>query len=118
VNTCKNRLNSRAHRQKRRTVALDNPGTDGGSAAYEVKNGSPGPAARLERKERAAMVQKAIDTLDADRKSVVILRDIQGLAYEEIAAVTGFALGTVKSKLARARAELREKLRSVIDNGL
>ncbi|MBW2283452.1 MAG: sigma-70 family RNA polymerase sigma factor, partial [Deltaproteobacteria bacterium] len=118
VNTCKNRLNSKAHRQKRRTVALDNPAAEGGSAAYQVKNGSPGPAARLERKERAAMVQKAIDALDADRKTVVTLRDIQGLTYEEIAAITGFALGTVKSKIARARAELRERLRSVIGNGM
>jgi RNA polymerase sigma-70 factor (ECF subfamily) len=118
VNTCKNRLNSKAHRQRRRTVALDNPGPDGGAAGYQVRNGSPDPAARLERKERAAMVQRAIDRLDSDRKTVVILRDIQGLAYEEIAAVTGLALGTVKSRIARARADLREKLRSVIDNGV
>jgi len=42
------------------------------------------------------------------------LRDIEGLPYEEISEVTGYNLGTVKSKLARARQELREKLKGLI----
>lgn len=117
VNGCTNRLHSKAHRQKSRTVALDNPGPGGGQA-YRLENGSPGPAAQLERKERAALVQEAVDALAPDQKTVVTLRDIQGLSYEEISGITGLALGTVKSKIARARAELRGRLRGVIGNGM
>ena len=45
---------------------------------------------------------------------MVVLRDIEGLTYDEIAKITGFNLGTVKSKLARARSDLRKKLRGVV----
>jgi len=117
VNGCTNRLNSKAHRQKRHTVALDNPGP-GRDCARRVANGSPDPADRLEEKERAALVQEALDALAPDQKTVVTLRDIQGLSYEEISGITGLALGTVKSKIARARAELRDRLKGVIGNGM
>jgi len=59
-------------------------------------------------------VQNAIHALAGDKKTVVILRDIQGLSYEEIVTITGLSLGTVKSKLARARLALRKKLESVL----
>jgi len=117
VNRCTNRLNSKAYRQKRRTVALDNPGSLG-AEGYRLENGSPGPSAQLESKERSALVQKALDALAPDQKTVVTLRDIQGLSYEEISSVTGLALGTVKSRIARARAELRDRLGGVAGNGL
>ena len=60
------------------------------------------------------LIQKAIDSLPEEQKAVVVLRDIEGLPYEEIANITGYNLGTVKSKLSRARADLRKKLRGVI----
>ena len=47
-------------------------------------------------------------------RGAVVLRDIEGLSYDEIAKITGLNLGTVKSKLARARLDLREKLSGVI----
>ena len=45
---------------------------------------------------------------------MIVLRDIEGFSYEEIAKISGVTLGTVKSRLARARAELRKKLRGVL----
>jgi RNA polymerase sigma-70 factor (ECF subfamily) len=45
---------------------------------------------------------------------VIILRDIEGLSYQEIISITGYRLGTLKSKLARARASLRQKLGRMI----
>ena len=57
------------------------------------------------------LLKKAIASLPPDQKTVVILRDIQGLPYEEISGVTGLNLGTVKSRLSRARQGLKEKLR-------
>lgn len=46
-----------------------------------------------------------------DHRAVIILRDIEGFSYEEISEITGHKLGTVKSKLSRARNDLREKLK-------
>jgi RNA polymerase sigma-70 factor (ECF subfamily) len=60
------------------------------------------------------LIQEAINKLPAEQKEVVTLRDIEGFSYEEVAEITGFNLGTVKSRLARARLDLRKKLRSVI----
>lgn len=119
VNTCKNRLKSSAFRQKKRTVFLNNPHrTEDNRQSMEILDNSPSPVAELERKERMKAIQAAIDTLTPERKEAVILKDIEGLSYEEIADITGQALGTVKSRLARARLDLRNKLRSFFANEL
>jgi RNA polymerase sigma-70 factor (ECF subfamily) len=68
----------------------------------------------LEKKERVILIQKAINLLPIEHKTVVVLRDIEGLSYEEITHATGLNLGTVKSRLARARRELRKKLEGAI----
>ena len=72
------------------------------------------PIAELEKKERIRLIQNAIDSLPVGQKDVVILRDIEGLSYEEIINITGYRLGTLKSKLSRARHELRQRLRRII----
>lgn len=114
VNTCKNKLKSSAYRQKKRMVSLDNPGSpDKSQPAMELQDETYSPVTELEKKERLRMVQEAINTLPTEQKEVVTLRDIEGLSYEEIVEITGFNLGTVKSRLARARLDLRKKLRSV-----
>ena len=115
VNTCKNKLGSAAYRAKRKTVSLDNPGNnEDGPLPMEIRNGTPSPLARMEEKEKMALVQRALDTLPTEFKMVVTLRDVEGLSYEEIAEVTGLNLGTVKSRIARARTDLRNKLRGVL----
>ena len=68
----------------------------------------------LESKERSTIISGAIDSLSGLKKTVVVLRDIEGLAYNEISEITGLKPGTVKSKLARARADLRKKLKNVL----
>jgi RNA polymerase sigma-70 factor (ECF subfamily) len=60
------------------------------------------------------LISEAMNSLPSEQKTVVTLRDIEGLTYEEIAQITGFNLGTVKSRLSRARMDLRNRLRSVI----
>ena len=115
VNTCKNRLKSMDFRFKKVLGSLNgkqNPGND--QPVMEIADDSSSPALELEKKESALLVQKAINALSPDKKTVVILRDIQGLSYEEIAGVTGFSMGTVKSKLARARVALRKKLEGAV----
>ena len=115
VNTCKNKLKSAEYRQKKKMVSLDNPvSLDHSSPAIEIKDETHSPAMELEKKERVRLIQEAINALPPGQKEVVTLRDIEGFSYEEIAQITGINLGTVKSRLARARLELRRKLRSVI----
>ena len=115
VNTCKNRRKSSEYRLKRKMVPLHNPGEDhGGGDSVEIRDDSPTPLNGLEEKERGRAIRKAVDSLHPEQKEVIALRDIQGLSYEEIVMITGLNLGTVKSRIARARVELREKLRSII----
>lgn len=68
------------------------------------------PAAGVERREVEAALHRAIEALPEERRIVVILRDLEGLGYEEIAQALGLELGTVRSRLHRARMELKEKM--------
>jgi RNA polymerase sigma-70 factor (ECF subfamily) len=114
VNTCKNKLKSSSYRHRAKAVPIGNPGGGDGSAAVDVEDDTASPLKDLEKKERIRIIKAAVDSLPLEHKEVVSLRDIQGLAYEDIARITGLNLGTVKSRLARARLELRGKLRDVI----
>jgi RNA polymerase sigma-70 factor (ECF subfamily) len=110
VNTCKNRLASKSYRRNRETVSIN--GKDGSerTAAMEIGDCTYAPNGALERKEIAELLQRAIDTLPRDQRTVVVLRDVEDLSYEEIARITGLHLGTVKSKIARGRSRLRDIL--------
>lgn len=115
VNTCKNRVASAQYRRSRSMVRLDEPKeTEGGSRPFEIGDEKLSPAVQAGRREAGEMIQEAIGSLPADQKSVVVLRDIEGLSYEEVAEATGLNIGTVKSKLARARQGLREKLKGLV----
>ncbi|MBN2401220.1 MAG: sigma-70 family RNA polymerase sigma factor [Spirochaetes bacterium] len=119
VNTCKNNLSSLTSRMKRKMTSLDDPGNanDPSNITGHRINGrdnSDNPARLYEKKEREAIIQRAVDSLKAKDKILVVLRDIEGRSYEEIAAITELNMGTVKSRLARARQELRERLKGVI----
>jgi RNA polymerase sigma-70 factor (ECF subfamily) len=115
VNTCRNRLKSAGYRfwkgmvqfHPRHDSARDND-------PIEIADPAPSPLAQLTDDERELLLQQAIDALPGDFKAVVVLRDIEGLSYDEIAEVTGHHLGTIKSRLARARQQLREILKGVI----
>jgi RNA polymerase sigma-70 factor, ECF subfamily len=115
VNICRNRLKSLEHRYGRSMVRIDSsPETTEGSIRFEIEDPTPDALAQLTSREQELMLQKAIDALPADAKVVTVLRDIEGLSYEEVVRITGYNLGTVKSKLARARQELRRNLKGLI----
>jgi len=119
VNTCRNRIDSLEYRMRRKKVRVDADRGDGDRAApAEIPDGRESALDALRRKEIGGVIQKALDTLPASHKTVVVLRDIEGRSYEEIARVTGLNEGTVKSKLSRARLKLREALRGKIDEEL
>ncbi|MDD5066251.1 MAG: sigma-70 family RNA polymerase sigma factor [bacterium] len=114
VNTCKNKISSLEYRLRKRNIYLDKPKeSDKGVFLQELPDDRSSPAVLLERKEMLSQIQQAIRSLSKKQRTLVILRDVEGLAYEEIVRITGFKLGTVKSKLARARDQLKEKLKGV-----
>jgi RNA polymerase sigma-70 factor (ECF subfamily) len=79
---------------------------------YDIPDDSLGPESRVEQREMAQTIQSGIETLPPDQRITLVLSDVQGMSYEEIASLTGTNLGTVKSRLSRARAKLRDYLLS------
>ncbi len=115
VNTCKNRLKSAAFQWKKKTISLENPrDTEQGGAPLEIQDHAPSPSLELEKKETLMRIQQGINSLPPEQQRMVVLRDIQGLSYEEIVEITGLNLGTVKSRLARGRLALRDYLKGRI----
>lgn len=84
--------------------------TEDGAIHHEPVDCGDHPDRVLERKELALKVKEVIARLDEEFRTVVILRDIECMAYEEIAQVIDCSVGTVKSRLARARMKLKDKL--------
>jgi RNA polymerase sigma-70 factor (ECF subfamily) len=115
INTCKNRIKSSAYRWKKKTVSLEiSNGSKNNNPCSQIVNGSPTPVIALEKKERMIQIQKAINSLPEEQNQVVVLRDIQELSYQDISDITGLNLGTVKSRLSRARLELKNKLKQLV----
>jgi RNA polymerase sigma-70 factor (ECF subfamily) len=112
INTCKNRIKSMEYRFRKKTDSLDNPEmADHFNPGSGVNENTNSPDRALEKKQRSAFIRKAINDLPESKKTMIVLRDIEGLSYEEIASITGLKQGTVKSKIARARDDLKNKLK-------
>jgi RNA polymerase sigma-70 factor (ECF subfamily) len=86
---------------------------DNEASSTELKDTRFIPTKDLERKRLGAAILNALNGLPRQQKEMVVLRDIQGLPYEEIERITGQAEGTVKSRLFRARGVLQEKLKEL-----
>lgn len=113
-NLCRNRLKYLS-RQREKLVSLDNPiETEEGVVSREVVDTSPSPIAVLDQKAKGEYIQKAINSLDEPHRIVVVLRDIELLPYDEISHILKVNIGTIKSRLHRARSLLREELKDVI----
>lgn len=72
------------------------------------------PALPLERAERERQVQQALNDLAPDHRAVLVMKDLDGMRYEEIAETLGVPIGTIRSRLHRARSELRDRLQGLI----
>lgn len=106
TNACYDQLRAA---KRRPTSSLDDLSVDPDYSATLIDR-KESPEQHAMRQDLGRVIQLALDELPADQKATVILSDIQGLSYEEIAATTGVAVGTVKSRLSRGRAQLRDSL--------
>ena len=77
----------------------------------DLADPKPAPDQAFELDERAGLVRTCLDALDPTSRLIIILRDMEGRSYEEISRIMKCRLGTVKSRLARARTDLREQIR-------
>jgi RNA polymerase sigma-70 factor, ECF subfamily len=108
TNTCYDVLRAR---RRRPTVPLESD-DDENDPEYDSRliDNSERPDVFVMRQELAAVIQVAIGELPPDQRTTLVLADIEGMDYQEIADTMGTALGTVKSRLSRARAKLRDML--------
>lgn len=104
TNACYDQLRSP---QRRRSVSLDGMLED---PAWQPRSPAESPEEHALRSELSREISRGLEGLPAEQRAVLVLSDVQGLSYEEIAQATGSSLGTVKSRLSRARARMRDYL--------
>ena len=102
-NVCLDFLRSR---NRRPTVSLSVEDDDGEDAQLDVADESQSPELLLDRKLTRESVRRGLDSLPPDYRQILLLREIQGLSYDEIAQALGLEVGTVKSRIFRARKRL------------
>ena len=102
-------------RRRRPTISLDAPEADGQSTVDSalLAGADPGPEGRVVRAEEVDAVLRAIGRLELSQRVPLVLRELEGLSYEEVAEVLDVNVGALRSRLHRARvallAELRER---------
>jgi len=101
-----------SHRRRRRpTVSVEHAREVGG---MEPMDTTEPPTERAEREERARQVHEALGQLSEEHRDVLVLREMDGFCYETIAEILELPVGTVRSRLHRARLQLHEQLKEVL----
>jgi RNA polymerase sigma-70 factor (ECF subfamily) len=109
TNACYDALRAR---KRRPSVSLDIDADDEDSAPLQIADDAESPTDFALRRELATAIQQGLGELPDEQRVILILSDIEGLAYEEIAQITNTNIGTVKSRLSRGRARLRDVLKA------
>lgn len=117
LNGCKNRFREMGRRDRYEVLSLDEP-LESGESRVDLEPGDLGfdPEGVLERHELEKRIQESISLLPPEYRTVVVLRDMQGLSYKEISEVTGVTMENVKARLFRARTALRRRLQHYIED--
>ena len=112
INQARNRWRWWRRRRRDSTVSIDSTDVDGRPTLVTTlrANGSSDPEQATLARERERALRTALGSVRRIYREAVVLRDIEGFSYEEIAATLEISVGTVKSRLARGRQELRRKL--------
>jgi RNA polymerase sigma-70 factor, ECF subfamily len=102
-------------RRERSLVSIDQARD---ATGHEPMDRGADPGARLEQDERAAQVQAALAKLSDEHRSILVLREVDECSYEQIAEILDLPLGTIRSRLHRARLQLREQLKGLFQEDL
>ncbi len=102
-------------RKKKRTgeenhVSINQENNEDDEYELQIEDTSAGPYESLQKKTAYEALYKALDELSEEHKEVLVMRDLNGLEYDQIAKITNTTLGTVKSRISRARLNLRKIL--------
>lgn len=104
-------------RKRHPTASLDDIEGEGDGLYFDAEDEAPlmasieGPEKAVQRGELQAVIENCLQQLNEGYRIIVVLADVEGYSYEEAASLSGISLGTVKSRLSRARASLRDCLR-------
>jgi RNA polymerase sigma-70 factor (ECF subfamily) len=107
TNACYDELR---RRKRRPASSLDALYVTDAAPGEVLVNGGESPEAYAQRQDLNRTLEAALQTLTPDQRVVIVLSDVQGYNYQEIAEITGVSLGTVKSRLSRARSKMRDLL--------
>lgn len=114
-NMALNRLKFLKRRHENQKVSIDQQRPD---TTFTLKDtlpdGRPGPHQEIHADQISSKLQTALDSISEDQKAVIILRDIEGLSYDEIATTLETNVGTVKSRLARGRTQIQTIMRDML----
>lgn len=110
TNTCIDELRKRKNKS---TISIDkNIETDDGNMTIDIPSNEKTPEEAVVKNEEIHLLENALLKLNLEDREIIVLRDIQGLSYDEISEIKHMKLGTVKSKLARARLKLQKILKT------
>jgi RNA polymerase sigma-70 factor, ECF subfamily len=110
VNHCKNRRLYRKRRAEDRHEPLEGDMQDDEKPQRQLAADQPDTDALTRKDEAEVLLREGLEKLDEEQRAIIVMRDVDDMAYEEIADILGVPRGTVKSKLHRARAELAKVL--------
>ncbi len=111
MNVWKNRVRSEKRRFFWKTFSLDwGKEDEDGQPALQIKSPEAPAGEAIEKADEKESLEKALSQLDPEDRAILVLREIDGRSYQEIAEITGIALGTVKSRISRAREALRQEM--------
>lgn len=113
TNTCIDEMRKRKGKQSYSLEEeLEN---EDGSMQRQIADAGETPEESLLREERKSQLLQALSLLSAEHKAVVILRDIRGFSYEEIAEIMDLPIGTIKSRISRARNQLKNEILKIME---
>ena len=99
------------YRRKKPATSLDKVRESTGCEPVEP---NPGPHEQLEQQERGVQVREAMTQLTEEHRTILILREVEGCSYETIALMLNIRVGTVRSRLSRARMQMHDQLKEIL----
>ena len=110
TNVCLDILRKRKRQNGGAMVSINRYNADDDEYELPIGDGAPSPHEEAQKKEAMRALKSALDLLSEEQRAVIVMRDINGLSYEEIADIAECSLGTVKSRINRSRLALRKLL--------